>query len=172
MYVRRIAVIGISGVGKSTFARSLSAALCLPLYHMDQLFWDRNWQAVQDTKWLAAEHDLIKQECWIIEGYINPQSIGRLSSAEKIIYLDFSGFHCAWNGLKRWWKYKGKKRPELPEGCIEKLNLKYLLTMLRRCERNDIEMTLTLSNSQHKLIRLTKTSEMVFFLQETCKKQF
>ena len=37
-------VIGVSsGVGKSTFARKLGEALKINVYHLDTLYWKRNW---------------------------------------------------------------------------------------------------------------------------------
>jgi adenylate kinase family enzyme len=37
--MRRVLVIGISGAGKSTFARELAARIGLPLIHLDKEFW-------------------------------------------------------------------------------------------------------------------------------------
>ena len=37
--MKKIIVIGPSGSGKSTLARKIAPILNLPLYHLDQLFW-------------------------------------------------------------------------------------------------------------------------------------
>lgn len=41
--MNRIAIIGISGSGKTTFAKQLFKKTGLPLYHMDTLYWKYIW---------------------------------------------------------------------------------------------------------------------------------
>ncbi len=151
--VKRIAVIGISGSGKSTYARTLSKELDIPVYHMDSLFWRPNWTEVPKAEWLAQEAQLITKDKWIIEGYVCEASIERLRQADKIIYLDKSGIRCCWNGLKRWRRHRKYPRPEL-EGSPEKLDFRLLKTMLFRAERTEIEDVLSLLNTDSEMIRL------------------
>ena len=40
----KVAVVGYAGSGKSTFARRLGDALCIPVQHLDQVFYTSNWQ--------------------------------------------------------------------------------------------------------------------------------
>lgn len=51
----KIAIVGISGSGKSTFARSLSVKTGLPLHHMDSLYWTSNWIEVDASEWQKKE---------------------------------------------------------------------------------------------------------------------
>ena len=145
----KIAIIGISGSGKSTYARQLSKELNLPLYHMDSLYWHAGWKEVSEDVWLEQEADIIAKDKWIVEGYICAKSIERLRQADQIIYLDKSGVRCCWNGIKRWWKHRKTPRPELPESP-DKLDFKMLKTMLFRDERKEIEEVLSEFNSSYK----------------------
>jgi adenylate kinase family enzyme len=71
MNEKRIAIVGISGPGKSTFSRKLATKTGLTLYHMDLLFWKENWKAVPEEEYLKAHTELVKKDTWIIEGYID-----------------------------------------------------------------------------------------------------
>lgn len=42
--MQRILIIGNAGSGKSTFARQLAQKLKLPLVHLDQNYWQGNWE--------------------------------------------------------------------------------------------------------------------------------
>ena len=147
----KISIIGISGSGKSTYARQLSKDMNLPLYHMDSFYWRSGWQEVSEETWLKQEAEIIAKDKWIIEGYICAKSIERLHQADQIIYLDKSGIACCWNGIKRWWQHRKTPRPEL-QGSPEKLDFKMLKTMLFRAEREEIEEVLLLSGKDYKTI--------------------
>ena len=41
--MQRILILGSPGTGKSTLSRELSHILQLPVYHLDQLFFEANW---------------------------------------------------------------------------------------------------------------------------------
>ncbi|MBI4835894.1 MAG: hypothetical protein HY817_01400 [Candidatus Abawacabacteria bacterium] len=154
---KRIAIIGISGSGKSTLARQLATILSLPLLHMDQFIWLPHWTEanIQDTEKALAT--ALQKEQWILEGYIHPCAQLRLSKADIILYLDYSGIRAMYGGIKRWFKYRGQTRPEMPIGCNEKLSLKYLKVMLHRLERNEIEETLPAFHT--KVIRLANPKQ-------------
>jgi adenylate kinase family enzyme len=39
----RIVIVGISGTGKSAFARRVAAVTGLPVFHVDSILWGENW---------------------------------------------------------------------------------------------------------------------------------
>jgi len=115
----RIAVVGISASGKSTFARALGARTALPVLHGDQLDWMENWGerpaadlATMHAGWLARPR-------WIIEGWIDPMRAERLSTADLVIDLDFSRWVCTARVIGR--QLRRVKRPEMPEGCVDRV---------------------------------------------------
>jgi adenylate kinase family enzyme len=139
---KKILVIGISGTGKSTLSRELAAATGLPLTHMDSLIWRESWQEAPEQDVQQALERVALTESWVVEGWIDYYSHALLAQADLVVYLDFPGWRAAWGGVQRWWRYRGKRRPELPEGCVESLELRYLKTMLLRHERPHIEAVL------------------------------
>ncbi len=142
MTLQKIAVIGISGSGKSTLARKLTGQTRLPLYHMDALFWKGNWEPVPEAEYLAEHAKLLEKEQWIIEGYIDSKMADRLKKADLVIYLDYSGFRCAWRIFCRYLKHRKESRPELPKEALENFDHKFLWMVLNRGERKDIESAL------------------------------
>ena len=51
----KIAIIGSPGSGKSTLAFQLHKKLHLPLFHLDQYFWQPGWQR-PDREEFAKKH--------------------------------------------------------------------------------------------------------------------
>jgi adenylate kinase family enzyme len=114
----RIAVIGISGSGKSTFARALGARTGLPVLHGDQLDWMENWGERPAADLAAMHADWLARPRWIIEGWIDPERAERLSITDIVIDLDFSRWRCTARLLQR--MLRRTRRAEMPEGCVDR----------------------------------------------------
>src|SRR3989344_8670378 len=121
MSINRIAIIGISASGKSVLGRELSDKSGLPLVYMDQLFWKGNWEEVPEREYLKKHQEIIQQDKWIIEGYVEESMADRLKRADLIIYLDYSGLVSVLRLLRRWLMHRKQARPELPKGALEDL---------------------------------------------------
>ena len=67
--VKRVAVFGNAGGGKSTLARQLAEITRLPLYVLDKLQFKERGAAVPHDEYLESHRDLLAQETWIIDGY-------------------------------------------------------------------------------------------------------
>ena len=155
---KRIAVIGISGSGKSHFGRDLAAASGLPLFHTDRLWWRGNWQEVAEKDYLEEHRRWVDGERWIIEGFVDPAMANRLERAECIVYLDCSGSRAAWQVLRRWWQHRRRARPELPPEALERLQPAFLWRVLWRQERPLIELALA-GIDPRKVTRVTTRGE-------------
>ncbi len=169
---KRIAIIGISGTGKSTLARKISKQLNIPVIHADQHIWDENWTEADENKAEMALNKAMRNEKWIVEGYIFPSAKTRLKESDLILYLDYSGLKAMLGGIKRWWMFRGKKRPEMPEGCIEgrSVDWDYMKVMFKRLERDEIEEAIKSFSTSKKLVRLKSRRETQEFLKTLLKK--
>ena len=147
--MNKIAVVGISGSGKSTVARKLAEKTDLPLFHMDQLFWKGNWEAIPEADYLIGHKELINKPKWIIEGYVDEKMSDRLKMADLVLYLDYSGVRSVWHVLRRWLKHRKESRPEIPAEAREKLKLKFLWVVLTQGERKGIEEAIKLASPQN-----------------------
>ncbi|MBU2706134.1 hypothetical protein KCM76_09065 [Zooshikella marina] len=89
--MKKVVIIGNGGSGKSTLAVLLSSKLDLPVFHLDQLIWNSNWQAVSEIEFIQRHDLLISSSQWIIEGIGYDCTIeSRFIAADTIIFLDFS----------------------------------------------------------------------------------
>ncbi|HBE90902.1 MAG: hypothetical protein A3E37_00415 [Candidatus Andersenbacteria bacterium RIFCSPHIGHO2_12_FULL_46_9] len=161
----KIAIVGISGSGKSLLARHLGEKLNLPVIHMDKIFWKGAWEAVPEKEYLDQHAKLLEQEQWITEGYIDAKMADRVRMADIIIYLDYSGLLCAWRVFLRWFKHRRVSRPELPLEALEKLDLKFLWLVFSRGERKDVEAALQ-GVDQSRILRATSPQQMDKLIQK------
>ena len=146
---KKIAVIGISGTGKSTIARRLSKCTGFPLYHMDTILWSENWTENNLEQVESELKKIVAAKSWIVEGWIGPYSKSIMETADTIIYLDYPGWMAAWGGLMRLMKYRSSHRPELSKGCHDSWNFEFFRVMLLREERPRIESLLASWNLQN-----------------------
>ncbi len=164
MTEKRIAIIGISGSGKSTVSRIVTAKTGLPLLHMDQHFWKGNWEAVPEPEYLKAHETLIQKDEWIIEGYIDSKMSDRIKAADLVLYLDYGGIHCGVGVIKRWIKHRKENRPELPRGALERPDFNFLWLTLKRGERTEIEKAIEIAKPVN-LKRFHQPKELEQFIK-------
>jgi adenylate kinase family enzyme len=125
--MRRVAILGNSGSGKSTLARAMGERLGLPVVHLDALFWQPGWKEPENEAFRARVAAAVAGDAWITDGNFVGRTFDlRLAKADLVIYLDQPRRVCLWRVLKRAWTYRGKTRPDLAEGCPEKLDWPFL----------------------------------------------
>ncbi len=133
----KIVIFGSPGAGKSTFAQALGQILGIEVIHLDHHFWKPGWKEYSREDRIEIEQKLIKgKDRWIIEGTFLSSSDSRLKAADTIIFLDMPSSLCLRQAIKRYFTYRGHfgrdipERPDMPEGCKEKLGLFYILKIL------------------------------------------
>lgn len=124
--MKRIMIIGCCGAGKSTLARRLHSITKLPLYHLDQYYWNENWIETPKEVWEPIVVKLASEDQWIIDGNYGGTFEQRMERADTIIYLNYSSVRCLGRVIKRIIKYHGKVRPDMPEGCKERFDFEFL----------------------------------------------
>jgi len=133
----RIAVVGISASGKSTFARELGARSGLPVLHGDELDWLPHWGVRPPAQLDAMHAEWIARPRWIIEGWIDPGRVARLNTADLVIDLDYSRWRCAGRVLLR--MLRRVRRPEMPEGCVDRFQPHVLDWVFFKRERPSVD---------------------------------
>lgn len=123
--MKRVMVIGCCGAGKSTFSKRLHSILGLELIHLDQYYWKPNWIETKAEEWRKKVHELAAKPEWIIDGNYGGTMDIRMEKADTIIFLDYPTLSCLWRITKRIQKYKGRTRPDMPEGCHERYDLEF-----------------------------------------------
>ncbi len=160
----RVLIIGVSAVGKSTFARQFALKTGLPLIHMDAVMWQPGWSYIGDEetgKLLVTES---KKDRWIIEGYITTAVRSELfEAADSIIYLDYPGWFAAWRYTKRWWQHRIHPRAELP-GSPETFSWKFFMLVWKKGEAVKLDNLLATGTWDAKIIRLSSPKQAAKFL--------
>lgn len=165
MTYSKIAILGITGAGKSTLSRKLADKTGLPLFHMDALFWRGNWEEVPESEYLAQHKKILAENNkWIIDGWINPKMSDRLAQADLVIYLDYAGWLCALHYVERCFKHRKVARPELPKESTDRFKFRRFFLLLFRGERPDIERSLSFAGDMSKIVRLTSPKDMRKYL--------
>ena len=134
--MRRIAILGSAGTGKSTLTRRLGELTGLSVIHLDALYWHPGWVATPDEEWDSIVKEIASQETWITDGNYGRTMEPRLERADTVLFLDFPRVVCRWRVLKRWLQYRGTTRPDLAPGCPERLSWEFVLWIWNYSKRS------------------------------------
>lgn len=128
----KIAILGYSGSGKSTLAKRLGELYGLPVLHLDTVEFLPNWEKreLPEKKRIVANF-MRDNSGWVIDGnYSKLFREERLEQSDMIVMLLFDRFNCLWRVIKRYRMYKGRTRPDIGDGCAEKLDAEFVWWIL------------------------------------------
>ena len=171
--MNRIMIIGCCGSGKSTLAQKMHHITSIPLYHLDQYYWQPNWTETPKDEWKIIVEELAEKENWIIDGNYGGTMDIRFEHADTIVYMDYSTIKCLGRVVKRTFKYKGQVRPDMPEGCKERFDFDFLhyVATYNLIRRKSILKKLTDLKNTKKIIRIRSEKDEDILLANL-KKQF
>src|ERR1044072_8124180 len=87
--MKRVAVFGNAGGGKSTLAKRLAAITHLPLYPLDTIQYRAGGGKIPHEEYLTTHADLLRRNEWIIDGFgCVASSWERFSKADTLVYID------------------------------------------------------------------------------------
>ncbi len=169
--MKKIAIIGSPGAGKTRLAKDLGHILKIKVYHLDRMFWKLGWRRRWKGKDRETRIDILQQivqgKQWIIEGTYLRSSESRLNTADTIIFLDTPFLVCFLRIIKRHREDHRRSRRDIPEGCTDRLTLLRMLKVLAfpLRERRMLEKKLREFPSE-KVIRLHSAKEVKGFLAQ------
>ncbi len=171
----KIAIMGYSGGGKSTLAPKLGEKYGLPVLHMDSVHFLPNWvekEREQEQRELAEFLD--SHEGWVIDGnYSKVEQERRLREADRIIILELNRFVCLWRVLKRWRFHRGRVRPDMAEGCPEKVDGEFIRWVLHDGRTKDKKQAFDRWERQYpeKVLRIRSVKQQKDFLRRLEEEQ-
>ncbi|MFI2713270.1 adenylate kinase [Micromonospora sp. NPDC018662] len=134
--MRRILVVGSSGAGKSTVAGELARRLDLPLIHLDRHYWRPGWLAPTGAEFRAEVAALAARPAWVMDGNYASTLDLRLPRADLLVLCDPHRLRCLARVARRRWAHRAERRPDLPEGCPERVDLDLLRYIWRYPRRS------------------------------------
>jgi len=108
--MKKIIIIGCPGSGKSTFSIQLQKISNLPLFHLDLLNWNADKTTVAKELFHKRLDEVLKKDCWIIDGNYGSTMEKRLQQCDTVFFLDYSTDVCLTGISER----KGKVRVDIP----------------------------------------------------------
>lgn len=123
--MRKVLVIGPGGSGKSTFARRLGELLNIQVKHLDAFYWRAGWTKPSNDDWLKTVTELTSGDAWVMDGNYSGTLELRLKHCDTVVFLDMPRLICLWRITKRRLRYRNRSRPDMAEGCSEKLDLEF-----------------------------------------------
>ena len=100
--MRRIAVIGNGGGGKSTLSRALGERLGIPVHEVDIVQWRTGWERAPLDETATILNGWVAEEAWIIDGF-GPLPVldRRFDRADTIVHVDHGFSQHLWWAAKR-----------------------------------------------------------------------
>jgi adenylate kinase family enzyme len=164
--MKRVLVIGSGGAGKSTFSKKLGEILNMEVIHLDSLYWNPGWVETPKQEWKKTAEHIITRDSWIMDGNYSGTLDLRFEACDTVIFLDIGRLNCLWRVIKRAVEYRNKSRPDMAEGCRERLDLRFILWVwnYKKRTRPKIERILKENRSNKEVIRLRTDAEAEQYL--------
>jgi len=167
--VKKVAVFGKPGGGKSTFSKALSKATGIELYPLDLIEYHKNGEKVDTEEFLASYYEILAKDNWIIDGFVSLQLLEQqLEAADTIIYIDLPYYRHYWWVTKRFLKSPFVKPEGWPDGssALKGTIVGYkVLKLSPKFWNNELLAKLRKQNSHKNFFHLTSVAELNGFME-------
>ncbi|MDJ0746569.1 MAG: adenylate kinase [Xenococcaceae cyanobacterium MO_167.B27] len=159
--MKRVAVFGNAGGGKSTLSKGLAEITGLPLIALDLVQYKSGGEKVSDQEYKTAHDEILQQDCWIIDGFGSLDTVWeRLEVADTLVYIDLPVLqHYFWvtkRFIKGFW-VAPEGYPENSPLLRSTLNAYYIVWL---CHQK-------LTPKYREYVKKAKAIKQVFHLQST-----
>ena len=135
--MKRTAIIGNSGGGKSTLARKLASTWKCDHVEIDALLWQQAWQLTRVDIYNAEHARLIAEQNWIIDGLGRLDSIpARLARATDIVLIDMPLWMHFWLAAERQIRWSTGAIENPPAGLTEMPTTEALFRTIWEVDQN------------------------------------
>ncbi len=123
--MNRVSVVGVTGSGKTTFARRLAEKLGCQFIELDALHWEPNWVEAADEIFRERTAQALSRESWVVDGNYGKVRDIVWSRADTMVWLDFPLRVVLWRLSRRTFERVAFRR-ELWSGNRESLRMQLL----------------------------------------------
>jgi len=171
--MKRVAVFGKPGSGKSTVSKALALATGIQLYQLDSIVYKQNGELVDPEVFNKKHESILRSESWLIDGF-GPISEfkKRLEAADTLVYIDLPYAVSYWFVTKRFLKGLFIKPEGWPEGSSVLKGTLESYKVLKLCPKywNDDFMSQLREKSDSKDLYVIKTiTELNRFVRQHVK---
>lgn len=168
--MKKVLVIGPGGAGKSTFARRLGELLGIEVLHLDRFYWRPGWVETPKPEWSRTVEEMLKGDAWIMDGNYSGTLDIRVRACDTVIFLDMPRRVCLRRVVKRALMYRNRSRPDMAEGCQERLTWEFILWIWNypRRTRQKVIRLLEANREEKRIVWLRSKAEVESFLA-TCE---
>ena len=87
--MKKVAIFGNAGGGKSALARKLAEVTRLPLHVVDMMQFRAGGITVPHEEFVTAHAELLRSDAWIIDGFGGTKCAWeRFAAADTLVYID------------------------------------------------------------------------------------
>ncbi len=87
--MKKVAVFGNTGGGKSTLSKNLAEITGLPLYVLDKIEYEPGGKKVAYEDYRQAHNRILERDRWIVDGFGCLETLWtRLDAADTLVYVD------------------------------------------------------------------------------------
>ncbi len=165
--MKRIAIVGCPGSGKTTVAFQMKAITGLPIEHLDYYYHQLKYGYYDDKEvWIKKAEVIIKKPKWIMDGNYSSTFEQRFKRADLIIFFDYPRWLTMYRVIKRRWQFNNKKRLEMPDDWVEKVDWEFLKYVWRFKGKSHSKITAALEKfSDTPVVVLKNPSETENYLK-------
>ena len=159
--MKRVAVFGNTGGGKSTLSKRLAQTTVLALTVLDLVQYKPGGEKVSDEEYKTVHEKILQQDCWIVDGFGSLDTVWkRLEVADTLVYIDLPVLqHYFWvtkRLIKGLW-VAPEGYPENSPLVKSTLNAYYIVSL---CHQK-------LTPRYREYVEKAKSTKQVFHLQST-----
>jgi len=171
--MKKIAVFGKPGSGKSTLSKNLASATGIQLYPLDSIVYKKNGDMVDRKTYDREYGDILSSDNWIIDGFGPIESFNkRLDVADTLIYIELPYIISYWLVTKRLLKGLVVKPEDWPDGSSILKGTVESYRILKRCPKfwdDDFMKKLEEISTNKSLYVIRSISELNNFVDKNMK---
>ncbi|SBS60423.1 adenylate kinase [Vibrio atlanticus] len=168
--MKKVAVFGKPGSGKSTISKALALATGIELHQLDSIVYKASGEFVEREVFDLAHDNIINSESWIIDGFGPLGSFNtRLEAADTLVYIDLPYPISYWFVTKRMLKGLFVKPEGWPDGSSVIKGTIQSYKTLKLCPKfwnDDFRLRLELRAKEKEVHIIRSVSELNNFVRQ------